>query len=133
MWWSCFFWYEKGPWHIWEPESLAEKAVSKKDLAVQNAARKASNKAKWDAIQVVHRLHATRAQTGTRAQWQHTELTGKIIWKDGQGGIDWYRHQLKILKPKLIPFIKLLLKKYRFVKVQEDNTTLYACYYNIDF
>jgi hypothetical protein len=57
---SYFSWYEKGPWHIWEPESSAEKAASKKDLAVQNAARETSDKAKWDAIQVVHRLHATR-------------------------------------------------------------------------
>jgi hypothetical protein len=25
MWWSCFSYYEKGPYHIWEPETLAEK------------------------------------------------------------------------------------------------------------
>jgi hypothetical protein len=54
MWWSCFSWYEKGPWHIWEPKSSAKKAASKKDLSMQNAARETSNKAKWDAIQVVH-------------------------------------------------------------------------------
>ena len=61
MWWSCFLWYKKGLWHIWEPETLAEKAANKKDLATQNATCEASDKAKWEAIQTVYRLHATRA------------------------------------------------------------------------
>src|SRR6266498_706070 len=25
MWWSCFCWFEKGPYHIWSPETAAEK------------------------------------------------------------------------------------------------------------
>lgn len=25
MWWSCFTWYEKGPYHIWEDEKPEEK------------------------------------------------------------------------------------------------------------
>ena len=39
MWWSCFSYYEKGPFHIWEEKTKKEKEACKKDLAERNALR----------------------------------------------------------------------------------------------
>lgn len=38
------------------------------------------------------RLHATRAQAGTRATFKHTRKTGAYVREEGKGGIDWYRY-----------------------------------------
>jgi len=104
MWWSCFSYDKKGPYHIWEDETPAEKKAMKKDLDARNEAKEPNDKLIWEATQAIHRLHATRAQAGTRAKWVHNEENGAYIVKDGRKGINWYRYQEKILKPKLIPF-----------------------------
>ena len=39
MWWSCFSYNKKGPFHIWEEETLAEKKACQEDLKARNAAR----------------------------------------------------------------------------------------------
>ena len=90
MWWSCFTWYEKGPYHIWEKETAAEKKECKKDLAAHNIAHYEKDLANWEAVQVIHQLYATRGQTGGRAQFRHDEDYGAFVQKDGKGGIDWY-------------------------------------------
>jgi hypothetical protein len=41
MFWGSFSYYEKGPCHIWEPETVAEKKALKKDLEERNAEVKA--------------------------------------------------------------------------------------------
>ena len=76
----------------------------KKDLNARNAAKEPNDKLIWEATQAIHRLHATRAQPGTRTKWVHNEENSAYIVKDGKKGINWYRYQEKILKPKLIPF-----------------------------
>ena len=39
MFWGSFTYDKKGPCYIWEEETKAEKAASKKDLDARNAAR----------------------------------------------------------------------------------------------
>jgi hypothetical protein len=61
--------------------------------------------------------------------FKHTEETGAFERKEGKGGIDWYRYQIKVLRPHLLLFAKKLLRKYRWVKVQEDKAPSHASYY----
>jgi hypothetical protein len=65
MWWSCFSWHAKGPYHIWEDETKEEKAACKQDIIDRNTERPESDIAKWEAVNALGRLHATRAQAGT--------------------------------------------------------------------
>ena len=39
MWWLCFTWHEKGPYHIWSAETPEEKKEATVDLAARNAAK----------------------------------------------------------------------------------------------
>lgn len=48
MWWSCFSYDQKGPYHIWEAETKEEKAAQKKDIDLRNSARFMSDKAVWE-------------------------------------------------------------------------------------
>jgi Transposase/DDE superfamily endonuclease len=130
MWWSCFSYYEKGPYHIWEPETLAEKKACQADLAARNRERYEEDRLAWEAQNALHRLHATRSQTGPRAAFKHTKETGAFVLEEGKGGINWYRYQMKVLKPLLLPFAKKLLQKFGKVKVQEDNAGPHASIYN---
>jgi hypothetical protein len=79
--------------------------------------------------QLIHRLHATRAQSGTRAKWKHTEENGAYILKEGKGGINWYQYQEMVLKPLLLPFAKECLKDRPNTVVQEDNAPAHASHY----
>ena len=65
--WSYFSYDEKGPYHIWEDETPAEKRMCKADLAARNAERYEKDKEEWEMACSIHRLHATRAQSGPRA------------------------------------------------------------------
>jgi len=98
-------------------------------MAERNAARYQQDKEAWELLQPIHRLHATRAQTGQRAVFRHTEENGAFERKEGKGGIDWYRYQIKVLRPHLLPFAKRLLRKFGFVMVQEDKAPSHASHY----
>ena len=92
-------------------------------------ARYDKDHADWLATQV-DRIHITRSGVpGPKPKFRHNESTGAYIRKDGQGGIDWYRYQEKILKPLLLPFAKKLKEKLGWVKVQEDGAPAHSCHY----
>ena len=92
MWWSCFSYYEKGPYHIWEHETPAEKKACQADLATRNRERYEEDRLTWEAQNALHRLHATRSQTGPRATFKHTKETRAFVLEEGKGGINWYRY-----------------------------------------
>jgi hypothetical protein len=52
MWWSCFSYNEKGPYHNWEAETAAEKKEAIADLTARNAARYDKDHADWLATQI---------------------------------------------------------------------------------
>jgi hypothetical protein len=129
MWWSCFTYDEKGPYHIWEAETAAEKKAAIADLAVRNAARYDKDHADWLATQI-DRIRITRSGVpGPKPKFKHDESTGAYVRKDGKGGIDWYRYQEKILKPLLLPFAKRLKEKLGWVIVQEDGAPAHSSKY----
>ena len=45
MWWSCFTWDDKGPFHIWKKETATKEKACKEDLNGRNATRYESDKA----------------------------------------------------------------------------------------
>ncbi len=45
MWWSCFSWDYKGPYHIWEKETAAEQKAMYTDLKRINYERYEEDKA----------------------------------------------------------------------------------------
>lgn len=132
MWWSCFSYDKKGPYHIWEAETKAEKKAMEKDLEERNAARFEEDKMKWELENAMERIHITRNQPGRKAQFKHTEETGAYVVKDGKGGINWYRYQEKILKALLLPFAKECQKERQGTVVQEDNAPSHASKYQVE-
>ena len=130
MWWSCFSYYEKGPYHIQELETLDEKKACQADLATRNRERFEEDRLAQEAQNALYKLHATRSQTRPRAAFKHTKETRAFVLEEGKGGINQYQYQMKVLKPLLLPFAKKLLQKFEKVKVQEDNARPHASIYN---
>ncbi len=57
MWWSCFSWDSKGPYHIWEKETKAEKEACKIDIETRNRAKYEQDKRTWEeAYKAKHRI-----------------------------------------------------------------------------
>jgi hypothetical protein len=133
MWWSCFTWYEKGPYYIWEEETAEEKKAAKKDLAERNKVAWQDSYIKWlSEGPLGFRLRISNTQIGgVQPRFRHTKATGAFVRKDGAGGIDWYRYQTKIIKRKLIPFYNRLMRRYGFAVVVEDNAGSHPSHYNV--
>jgi hypothetical protein len=51
------------------------------------------------------------------------------VLNKGNGRVNWYRYQEKILKPLLLPFAKKCLKKRLRTLVQEDKAPAHASHY----
>jgi transposase len=129
MFWGCFSYDKKGPCHIWRSESAAEKRAADTDLKAKNAEIEAHNKERWELETAMRRINITRNPGGRKPTWRHTEATGAFIRRKGKGGIDWYRYQKEILKPKLIPFAKRCMRDRPGTIVQEDNAPSHASKY----
>jgi transposase len=54
---------------------------------------------------------------------------GALVRTKGKGGIDWWRYQQSILKPKLIPFALKCMKNRPSTIVQEDKVSSHASKY----
>jgi transposase len=48
MFWGSFCYYKKGPCHIWEAETAAEKKACKADLDARNTEVEAENRRRWE-------------------------------------------------------------------------------------
>jgi hypothetical protein len=51
MFWGSFSYNKKGPYHVWEKETLEEKRERKADLNAKNKKIKKKNKKKWEKEQ----------------------------------------------------------------------------------
>jgi hypothetical protein len=67
MWWSCFLWDHKGPYHIWEKETVAKRKAMQADLKRLNNAKFELDKSKWELEYAISRIYITRNQSGPRA------------------------------------------------------------------
>jgi len=112
MWWSCFTWDHKGPYHIWTPETAAEKASADAILAEYNKAIEPRKKALWELTTQMKRVNLDRNQGGRKPRWIWSKKTGKLIREAKKGGIDWWRYRNHVLIPKLIPFAQEVEKRF---------------------
>ena len=87
MFWGCFTYDKKGPMHIWQPETAAEKKQAEMELRNLNEALEAEAKQEWE-INTAMRRTGLRRKPDKQPQWKFTEKTGKMVRKN-KGGIDW--------------------------------------------
>ena len=127
MWWSAFSYDQKGPYHIWEKETKEQKATCKADIEGRNAAIYLVEKSKWETAYLTK--HRITRRSKPVPEFKHTPKTGLIEVKKGRGGINWYRYQEIILRPKLLPFAKKCLQLRPKTQVQEDNAPAHASKY----
>jgi hypothetical protein len=66
-----------------------------------------------------------RAKPGKKPQWRWNEKNGKLARGKGSG-IDWWRYQSIIMRPKLIPFAKECMKERPSTLVQEDRAPAHS-------
>lgn len=121
MFWGCFSYDQKGPCHIWKPETKKEKELATKDLERLNAELEPIMKEEWELTTGMRRL-GLRKKPGRTPQWKWTKETGKLVRGSGSG-IDWYRYQKEVLILKLLPFAKECGPEWL---VQEDRAPSHA-------
>jgi hypothetical protein len=129
MWWSTFSYDKKGPFHIWEEETKAEKEACLSDISARNAACYENDKMLWEIENRIRRLQATSTIPGRKPVFKHNKNTGVYVLKEGKGGINWYRYQKTILECLLLPFAKECLKERPDTIVQEDGAPSHSSRY----
>jgi hypothetical protein len=72
---------------------------------------------------------ALRGIGGPKPKFKMNKENGAITREKGKGGIDWWRYQQVILKPKLIPFALECMKDRPNTIVQEDKAPSHASKY----
>ena len=126
MFWGCFSYDKKGPCHIWDDETPAEKKEAKEWLEQRNQELEEICRQEWELETAMRRLNVRRKVGGIKPKWRWTEKTGKLERKALRGGIDWYRYYRTILEKKLLPFAKECLIDRPNTIVQEDNAAPHA-------
>jgi len=133
MWWSAFSYDKKGPYYIWPKETDAERKEREKQakivVANWNAARYADDLAEWELNKPMSRLRVRVNVPGPKPAFRHAE-NGAYILNNGKGGINWYRHQDKVLKPYLFPFAKECQRDRPDTIVMEDGASPHASQYS---
>ena len=109
MFWAVYTSKIKGPSFIFGKETVAERELAKEDLARRNA--------DIDAQQQIVREHflAEQAKKPKSRRLKRIPKVEGVRYernKNTKGGIDWYRYQTYVLLPRLIPFIKDIIKAY---------------------
>lgn len=129
MFWGCFTYDKKGPFHCWAPESAKDRREAEKKLDDMNRELEPIMKEQWEVTNGMRRLDINRQPPGRRPEWKWCKQTGKLT-RGGKGGkgIDWYRHQNEILIPKLLPFAKECMEERPGTIVQEDNAPCHNHY-----
>lgn len=124
MFWGCFTYDEKGPCHIYLPETAAEKKKAEEEISVLNAELEPALREQWELITRMGRL-GLHNKRGRQPTWRFNAKNGKISRRKGSG-VDWYRYQVKVLKPKLIPFAKKCMETRPCTVVQEDKAPAHS-------
>lgn len=118
--WGCFTYDEKGPCHIWRPQTVAQRRKNDLELAQLNEELEPIEKARWELETGLNRLNLRRKPGGRKPQWRWNKSTGKLIRKSHRG-IDFRRYKKEIMLPKLIPFAQRCQKVRPKTLIQEDN------------
>jgi hypothetical protein len=80
MWWSCFTYDKKGPYHIWQQETKAKKEACKRDLDARNVARYKKDKADWEMDRIANTMATLLlGKAPETTEFKHDESTGAYI------------------------------------------------------
>ncbi len=120
MFWGCFSYDKKGPFHIWTNETTAEKEQCAKDLAKINEELEPGAKLQWELETGIRRM-GLRNLGGKKPTWNFSAKTGKVTISGKKGGINWYRYQKKVLIPKLLKFAAECKRDRPEIVVMEDK------------
>jgi hypothetical protein len=121
MFWGCFSWDKKGPYHMWKKETAQEKKQADQELLDLNTAFEPILRTEWELNNEMRRINLRRRPAGKKPIWRFIRKTGKLTRGGKAGGINWYRYWKLILLLKLIPFAKECLQDRSDTVVQEDN------------
>jgi transposase len=111
MFWGCFTYDKKGLCHIWKLETAQEKKKAKAEIDQMNHELEPELRRNWELETGMRRM-ALRGVSRPKPQFRMTKENGAVVREKGKGGIDWWRYQQVILKPKLIPFALECMKDY---------------------
>lgn len=120
MFWGCFSYDQKGPCHIWQPETKAEKAAATAEINSLNAELEPKCREEWELYNGVRRCKLSTRSRGRKPTWRWSQKTGMLARRNGNG-IDWWRYRQKILLEKLLPFAKRCQLSRPGIIVQEDG------------
>jgi hypothetical protein len=113
MFWGSFTWFEKGPCHIWKPETKAQQTLAQKHLDQLNVILEAEKKIEWEVETGDRRINITRNLRGSKPTWKWNVKNGKLV-RDSKGGIDWYRYwQVRDVHSYLTSYFRYLRIYYR--------------------
>jgi hypothetical protein len=110
MFWACFSYDKKGPCHIWKKEIEKEKKEIQKYINRWNRGNENRLKEEWEFANGLKRINLARQPAGKKPVWKFNEQNSKRVRKNKKERIDWYRYGKLILKEKLLPFARRLLK-----------------------
>ena len=121
---GCFSYDKKGPFHIQHPETAAKRKKADQALAKLNEELEPIMRSEWELNTAMRRV-GLRNRQGPKPKWKQNAENGKLMRGKGKG-IDWYRYQVYILEPKLLPFVKECMKDQPQIIVQEDKAPPHA-------
>ncbi len=108
MFWGSFSYDNKGPCHIWAPETSEEQKVATQNMKKMKKQLEPVLKAQW--IEDEAPCYANRVRSGGhRGVWKWDTAHSRSERK-GRRGIDWYRYQNVILEKKTAPFFTKVYK-----------------------
>ena len=95
MFWGCFLYNKKGPYHIWQLETAAERKKAKSLLTKLNKELKPIIQEEQELNLDIGRLQLQNLPRQKPEQKWNTK-NGKLTRGKGKG-IDWYYYQVSIL------------------------------------
>jgi transposase len=125
--WGSFTWDRKGPCHIWNKETKAQRKLNDLKLKVINDELEPICRAEWELTEPMRRL-GLRNKPGKRPEWKWTMRQGRLT-RSSNGGIDWFRYCLELVVPKLIPFAKETEALRPGMIIQEDGAPAHKSAY----
>jgi hypothetical protein len=125
MFWGCFSYDRKGPYHIWKTQTVAQRKKDDLELAQLNEQLEEAAKAEWEISTGIRRINL-RNPGGKKPQWRWNQSTGKLVRRSQASGIDFWRYSREVMVPKLIPFTLECQKTRPDTLIQEDGAPAHA-------
>ncbi len=124
--WGCFTYHLKGPMHIFQTETAAERRSAQEFLDQLNAQREPHFKQKWEAAIALQHMSRNGRRHGRAREWKFNKANGALVREAKGGGIDWFTYLEQVLIGKLQPFIEDCKREGLNPMVVEDGAGPHA-------